>query len=111
MHAFQERATLPPLFLLKSIQNQGIHNNNSKATSLYIKLAPILARGIAEGYFRRLAPRNVAVNILGLCNYYYAVANNIALMAHHATDAFDTLSQLRNAREVLALVARGTEKQ
>jgi TetR/AcrR family transcriptional regulator len=111
MHAFQERPTLPPLFLLESIQNQGIHYNKIKATSLYIKLEPILARGVAEGYFRRLDPWYGAVNILGLCSYYYAAANNIALMAHHTTDAFDTLSQRRNAQEVLALVDRGTEKR
>jgi AcrR family transcriptional regulator len=111
MQAFHERPTMPPLFLLESIQNQGIHYNKVKATSLYTKLEPILARGIAEGYFRRLDPWYAAVNILGLCTYYYAAANNIALMAHHTTDAFDTLSQLKNAQEVLALVDRGTEKR
>jgi AcrR family transcriptional regulator len=111
MQAFQERPTMPPLFLLESIQNQGIHYNKVKATSLYTKLEPILAQGIAEGYFRRFDPWYVAVNILGLCTYYYAAANNIALMAHHTTDAFDTLSQRRNAQEVLALVDRGTEKR
>jgi TetR/AcrR family transcriptional regulator len=111
LHAFQKRPTMPSLFLLESIQNQGIHYNKVKATSLYTKLEPILARGIAEGYFRRLDPWYVAVNILGLCNYYYAAANNIALMAQHTTDAFDTHSQLRNAQEVLALVDRGTEKR
>jgi TetR/AcrR family transcriptional regulator len=100
-----------PLFLLESVQKQGIHNNKAKATSLYLKVELVLAWGIAEGYFQRPAPWSAAVNLLGLCNYYYAAANNIALMAHHTTDAFDTLSQLSNAREVLALVDRGTEKR
>jgi TetR/AcrR family transcriptional regulator len=70
VQAFHERPTMPPLFLLESIQNQGIHYNKIKATSLYTKLEPILARGIAEGYFRRFDPWYVAVNILGLCTYY-----------------------------------------
>jgi hypothetical protein len=56
MRAFQKRPTMPPLFLLESIQNKGIHYNKVKATSLYAKLEPILARGIAEGYFRRFDP-------------------------------------------------------
>ena len=111
MQAFQERPTIPPLFLLESIQNQGIHYKKVKASSLYTKLEPILARGIVEGCFRRFDPWYVAVNVLGLCIYYYAAANNIALMAHHTTGAFDTLSQQRNAQEVLALVDRGTEKR
>jgi len=111
MQAFQERPTIPSLFLLESIQNQGIHYSKIKATSLYTKLEPILVRGIAEGYFRNLDPWYVAVNIIGLCAFYYAAAHNIAHMAHHATDAFDTLSQQRNAQEVLALVDRGTEKR
>lgn len=111
MQAFQKRPTIPPLFLLESIQNQGIHYKKVKASSLYTKLEPILARGIVEGSFRRFDPWYVAVNVLGLCIYYYAAANNIALMAHHTTDALDTLSQQRNAQEVLALVDRGTEKR
>jgi TetR/AcrR family transcriptional regulator len=111
MQAFHERPAIPSLFLLESIQNRGIHYKKVKATSLYTKLEPILARGIAEGYFRRFDPWYVAINILGLCIYYYAAANNIALMAQHATDAFDTLSQKKNAQEVLALVDRGTEKR
>jgi TetR/AcrR family transcriptional regulator len=111
MLAFHERPTIPPLFLLESIQNQGIHYKKVKATSLYTKLEPILARGIAEGYFRKFDPWYVAVNILGLCIYYYAAAKNIALMGRHTANAFDTLSQQRNAQEVLALVDRGTEKR
>jgi hypothetical protein len=83
---------------------------NGKLAGHGSDLEPILARGIAEGYFRRFDPWYVAVNILGLCTCYYAAANNIALMAHHTTDTFDTLSQRRNAQEVLALVDRGTEK-
>jgi hypothetical protein len=42
--------------------------------------------------FGDLAPWFVAVHLLGLCNDYYAAANNIALMAHHTIDAFDSLS-------------------
>jgi TetR/AcrR family transcriptional regulator len=111
LQAFQERPTMPPLFLLESIQNQGIHYGKIKASSLYTKLEPILARGIAEGHFRRFDPWFLAVNIVGLCSYYYAAGNNIAHMTHHTTDAFDTLSLRRNAQEVLALVDRGTAKR
>jgi hypothetical protein len=44
------------LFLLESVQKQGIHNHKAKATSLYLKVELILAWGIADAYFRRLAP-------------------------------------------------------
>ena len=111
MKAFEARPNLPSLFMFESIQCQGRHYQMFESSSLYLKLLPIITRGVAEGAFRKCDPWLLSINICGLCNYYFAAANNIAHMGQRGTDPLDQKVLRKNAREILEFVARGTENR
>lgn len=68
------------ILFLESIQNQGQYYPKQAAEQLYGVLSSILERGIAMGVFRPLEPRHTAVNIIGICVFYFCAHPNIKFL-------------------------------
>ena len=68
---------LPRLFHLEAIQNQGKYYEKIGMPIYFDKLISVLQEGIAKGVFRTLEPRQTAVNIVGVCAFYFVVNENL----------------------------------
>lgn len=100
----------PAIFLMESIQNHGEHYRKLGMPSLYRALEDILRTGARQGVFRKLNAHHAAINIVGLCSFYFCAINNFT----HVDGADDPLSPkaLRHhSREVLAFVEAATSGQ
>lgn len=67
---------IPSIMLLESIQNGGEHYRRLGFPSLFKMIERVLEQGISAGCFRQMDCSHAAINIMGLCTYYYAAANN-----------------------------------
>ncbi|MBD2678313.1 MULTISPECIES: TetR family transcriptional regulator [Nostoc] len=68
---------IPSILFLEAIQNRGKYYPKESIEQIYGKLIAILEQGIAEGVFRPLDPRHMAVNIIGTCVFYVAAYENV----------------------------------
>lgn len=104
--AMNSRPLSPVIFMLESIQGGGEHIRKLGMPSFYTRIEALLKKGIAAGDFRPMDPWHGAVNIIGLCGFYYCAANNIS----HARKRPHPLSEAAlkiHTAEVLALVKSG----
>lgn len=104
--AMAEKPLSPAIFMLESIQSGGEHFRELGMPSLYKRLETLLKRGIAAGEFRKMDPWHGAINIMGLCCFYFCAAGNFS-QADKGRDALNKASQKRHAAEVLAFVSKG----
>lgn len=65
------------LWFHEAIQNQGKYGNLSGWQESFVCLVNILKRGITEGSFRQLDPFLTAINILGVCVFYFDAQENL----------------------------------
>ncbi len=65
------------LWFHEAIQNQGKYGKLSGWQESFVCLVNILERGIAEGSFRQLNPFLTAINILGICVFYFDAQENL----------------------------------
>jgi len=65
------------ILCLEGIQNKGKYYQKAGVQRLYEVLATILERGIVSGVFQTLDPTHMAVNLIGLCNFYFITRENI----------------------------------
>lgn len=81
IHQFLSEISLNPNFpkimLHEALQNKGKYYKQIGVLFLYKKLKAILERGMASGVFRKLEPQYVAVDIVGICVFYFCVYENI----------------------------------
>jgi len=96
----------PAIFMLESIQGGGEHFRKLGMPSLYKRLETLLKRGIAAGEFRKLDPCHGAINIIGLCGFYFCAANNFP-QRPKGRDPLNRASLRTHAAEVLAFVGKG----
>lgn len=68
---------LPTILFYEGIQNKGKYYKRIGILAVYEKITSVLERGMASGVFRPLDPRHAAVNIVGLCNFYFCARENI----------------------------------
>ena len=104
--AMAEKPLSPAIFMLESIQSRGEHVRKLGMPSIYTRVEALLKRGIATGEFRKMDPWHGAINIIGLCGFYFCAAGNIS----HTGKGFDPLNRAslkRHAAEVLAFVDKG----
>src|SRR5580698_1614969 len=76
--AMTEHPLAPAIFVLESIQGEGEHFRKLGMPSLYSRLEALLKKGIASGEFRDMDPGQAAINIIGLCGFYFCTANNLS---------------------------------
>lgn len=68
---------LPAIFFYEGIQNKGRFYSQIAITSLYSPLIDIIRRGIESKQFRDVDPLHAAVNIIGMCVFYYCSIDNV----------------------------------
>jgi TetR/AcrR family transcriptional regulator len=106
LSAMAERPLAPALLMLESVRERGQHFRKLGMPSLYAKIETLLKKGIATGEFRQMDPWHGAINIVGLCGFYYVAANNFS----HAREGSNPLSGSalkKHTAEVMAFVKQG----
>jgi TetR/AcrR family transcriptional regulator len=68
---------MPAIFFYEGIQNKGRFYSQIAITSLYTPIVDIIRRGIESGVFREVDPLHAAVNIVGMCVFYYCNIDNV----------------------------------
>jgi TetR/AcrR family transcriptional regulator len=101
-----EKPLSPAIFMLESIQGRGEHFRKLGMPSLYFRVETLLKRGIAAGEFRKMDPWHGAINIVGLCAFYFCAASNFS-QADKGGDPLNRASLKRHAAEILAFVNKG----
>jgi TetR/AcrR family transcriptional regulator len=76
--AMTEHPLSPVIFMLESMQGGGEHFRKLGMPSLYTRVEALLKKGIASGEFREMDPAHGAINIIGLCGFYFCAANNLS---------------------------------
>lgn len=107
LHAIMEHPLSHLMFTLESIQNGGEHFRKLKLPSLSGTVEQILEKGIKEGCFRELDTKHAAINIVGLCMYYFCAAN-IHPDPNLQCDPFNKARLERHATEVMQFVEAST---
>jgi len=105
--AFSEHPLSPVIFVLESIQGGGEQVRKLGMPSLYSRVEVLLKRGIASGEFRQMDPGHGAINIIGLCGFYFCAANNISHIPGKSRNPLSKQSLSKHTEEVLALVRKG----
>jgi TetR/AcrR family transcriptional regulator len=106
--AMTEHPLSPVIFMLESIQGGGEHMRKLRLPSLYSRVELLLKQGIASGEFREMDPGHVAVNIIGLCGFYFCAANNFSHFPGGNRNPLNKQSLAKHAAEVMAFVRKGT---
>lgn len=65
------------LWFYEAIQNQGRYGQSSGWQKSFWSMTTILERGMAEGLVRSLDPFLTAINILGVCTFYFNAHENL----------------------------------
>ena len=106
--AMTEHPLSPVIFMLESIQGGGRHFRKLGTPSLYSRVEALLKKGIASGEFRQMDPGHGAINIIGLCGFYFCAANNFSHIVGRSRNPLNRQSLARHAEEVMAFVRKGT---
>jgi len=103
--AMTEHPLSPVILMLESIQGGGQNIRKSGMPSLYSHVEALLKNGIASGEFREMDPGNGAINIIGLCAFYFCAANNLSQIRSDS-NLLSEASLKKHSAEVMAFVKR-----
>jgi|HubBroStandDraft_1064217.scaffolds.fasta_scaffold346271_1 TetR/AcrR family transcriptional regulator len=104
--AMTEHPLSPVIFMLESIQGGGEHFRKLGMPSLYSRAEALLKKGIASGEFREVDPGHGAINIIGLCGFYFCAANNLSHVPGRNRNPLSSQSLARHTAEVMAFVRK-----
>jgi len=105
--AMTEHPLSPVIFMLESIQGGGEHVRKLGMPSLFSRVEVLLKRGIALGEFREMEPGHGAINIMGLCGFYFCAANNLSHIPGRSRKPLSRKSLAKHTEEVMAFVRNG----
>jgi TetR/AcrR family transcriptional regulator len=100
------RPNLTLILFYEALQNQGKYYQRTGLTNVYTILTEILNKGLAEGVFRSLDPRQTAINIVGICAFYFVSQNNLKYLYPGKRALSKEMLDLHK-QEALALIAAG----
>jgi TetR/AcrR family transcriptional regulator len=106
LSAMSSRPLAPVIFMLESIQGGGEHIRKLGMNSFYTRVEALLKKGMAAGEFRPMDPWQSAINVVGLCGFYYCAANNLS-HARKGSIPLGEASLKKHTAEVLALIQAG----
>lgn len=106
--AMAEHPLSPIIFMLESIQGGGEHLRRLGMPSLYSQVEVLLKNGIASGEFREMDPAHGAINIIGLCGFYFCAANNLPHIPGRSRNPLNKQSLATHTAEVVVFVRKGT---
>jgi TetR/AcrR family transcriptional regulator len=105
--AMTEHPLSPVIFMLESIQGGGKHVRKLGMPSLYSRVEALLQNGIASGEFREMDAGHGAINIIGLCGFYFCAANNFSHIPGRSRNPLNRHDLAKHAEEVMAFVRKG----
>jgi len=108
--AMKARPLAPVIFMLESIQGGGEHMRELGMPYFYTRVEALLKKGIAAGEFRQMDAWHGAINIVGLCGFYYCAANNLS-HARRGPNPLSEASMKKHSAEVLAFVKKGVTQE
>jgi AcrR family transcriptional regulator len=108
--AMTEHPLSPVIFMLESMQRGGEHFRKLGMPSLYTRVEALLKNGIASGEFREMDPAHGAINIIGLCGFYFCAANNLSHIPGGTPNPLNQQSLATHAAEVLEFIQKGLLK-
>jgi TetR/AcrR family transcriptional regulator len=65
------------ILMYEAMQNKGQYYNKIGLTSVYGAIQAVLTEGVKTGEFRNLDPMHAAVNIVGMCSFYFCAHENL----------------------------------
>lgn len=101
---------LPAIFFYEGIQNKGKFYGQIAIATLYQPLVDILKRGAALGKFREVDPMHAAINIIGMCVFYFCSAENVKHLWPAGTDLLSEEMKDSHRREAVAQVVASVRK-
>jgi TetR/AcrR family transcriptional regulator len=105
--AMTENPLWPAIFMLESIQGGGEHVRKLGIPSFFNRVEALLKKGIASGEFREMDPGHGAINIIGVCGFYFCAANNLSHIPGRSRNPLNRQSLARHTAEVMAFVRKG----
>ncbi|MEM8642774.1 MAG: TetR/AcrR family transcriptional regulator [Cyanobacteria bacterium P01_G01_bin.54] len=94
------------LWFQEAIQNQGRYGEETGWQAGFQSIVQILERGIVEGTFRPLNSFLTAINILGICSFYFDAHENLKYLNPNC-DLLSAEMIQQQTEEVLRLVLLG----
>jgi AcrR family transcriptional regulator len=104
MRHAKDSPKVPPIFLFESMQNKGRFYTDMFVAVTYTPVIDILKRGIESGHFRKLDPEQTAVNVIGMCVFYYTSYNNVRSLWPAGTDLMSDEMKERHTKETIDMV-------
>lgn len=104
-----EHTRLSAIFMYEAIQNKGKYYNKLGVITLYGTIAHIIERGVKAGLFRDADPKHTAVNIVGMCIFYFCARENVK----HLWDSKPLLTKemmAQHKQEATAMVLNGLRR-
>jgi len=98
---------VPAMLFFEIIQNNGAYYEKVGFPSLYHLLATILERGIRQGVFRQMDTWHTAINIVGVCCFYFCTAQRLQRLWPGNMKALSPEMIQRHADEAVALITAG----
>jgi AcrR family transcriptional regulator len=86
LEAAEHNQNLPRIFFYEGIQNKGKYYGQLATTSIYMQIVAVLEKGMAAGKFRKMDAMHTAVNIIGMCVFYYCHFENLKYLWPSGTD-------------------------
>lgn len=99
------------IFMYEAIQNKGKYYGEISLTSVYFPLIELLKRGIEAGKFRQMDPHHAAVNIIGMCVFYYCSLENIKHLWPAGTELLSKDMIGQHKKEAVEQIVAGVKKQ
>ncbi|MBX9573065.1 MAG: TetR/AcrR family transcriptional regulator [Candidatus Obscuribacterales bacterium] len=101
---------LTAIFMYEAIQNKGKYYSEISLASVYVPLIDLLKRGISDGKFREMDPLHAAVNIVGMCVFYYCSHENIKHLWSPGTELLSKEMREQHKREAIEQIIAGVKK-
>jgi TetR/AcrR family transcriptional regulator len=96
------------LWFYEAIQNQGQYGQKSGWQKSFWSMTTLLERGMAEGVFRSLDPFLSAINILGVCTFYFNAHENLKYL-DPTRQLLSTETIERQTQEAIDLILAGVK--
>ena len=110
LHNAGSNPNIPAILFYEAMQNKGKYYKQIGVVSVYGVLAEVLERGVRSGVFRTLDSHHAAVNIIGMCAFYFCAHENIKHF-WPGKEMLGTEMVAQHKSEVLKMVMAGVLNQ
>lgn len=98
---------LTAIFMYEAIQNKGRYYREISLATVYVPLMEVVKRGVETEQFRSIDPYHAAVNIIGMCVFYYCSLENIKHLWPPGTDMLSREMKDKHKQEAIDQIIAG----